>query len=102
MGRAERVLIVGGGIAGLTLAAALHVDGVEVELVEADAEWNTSGAGISVQRTVPAAGHRPFVRSLRHHGSVEQSSNQMQRRLQGGATDGGRPRGRGNWCAHRR
>jgi 2-polyprenyl-6-methoxyphenol hydroxylase-like FAD-dependent oxidoreductase len=49
VGLVERVLIVGGGIGGLTLAAALHADGVEVDLVEAEAEWNTSGAGISVQ-----------------------------------------------------
>jgi 2-polyprenyl-6-methoxyphenol hydroxylase-like FAD-dependent oxidoreductase len=44
----ERVLIVGGGIGGLTLAAALHRDGRDVELVELEREWNTSGAGLSV------------------------------------------------------
>ena len=45
----ERVLIAGGGISGLTLAAALHRDGLDVELVELEREWNTSGAGLSVQ-----------------------------------------------------
>jgi 2-polyprenyl-6-methoxyphenol hydroxylase-like FAD-dependent oxidoreductase len=45
----ERVLIVGGGIGGLTLAAALHRDGRDVELVELERDWNTSGAGLSVQ-----------------------------------------------------
>lgn len=44
-----RVLIVGGGIGGLTLAAALHRDGRDVELVELEREWNTSGAGLAVQ-----------------------------------------------------
>jgi 2-polyprenyl-6-methoxyphenol hydroxylase-like FAD-dependent oxidoreductase len=31
------------------LAAALHRDGRNVELVELEREWNTSGAGLSVQ-----------------------------------------------------
>lgn len=49
MGDVGRVLIVGGGIGGLTLAAALHRDGLDVELVELGREWTTSGAGLSVQ-----------------------------------------------------
>ena len=43
------VLIVGAGIAGLTLAAALRRYGVSAEVVERDAEWHTAGAGLSVQ-----------------------------------------------------
>lgn len=43
------VLIVGAGIVGLTLAAALRRYGVSAEVVERDAEWHTSGAGLSVQ-----------------------------------------------------
>jgi 2-polyprenyl-6-methoxyphenol hydroxylase-like FAD-dependent oxidoreductase len=43
------VLIVGGGIAGLTVAVALHRDGLDVEVVEHQAEWNTLGAGLSLQ-----------------------------------------------------
>ncbi len=49
MGNVRRALIVGGGIGGLTLAAALHRDGVDVELVELEPEWTTAGAGLSVQ-----------------------------------------------------
>ena len=45
----RRVLIVGGGIGGLTLAAALHADGLDVELVEREPRWNPSGAGLSIQ-----------------------------------------------------
>lgn len=42
----ERILIVGGGIAGLTLATALHQQGFTAELVERSPTWQTTGAGI--------------------------------------------------------
>ncbi len=45
----ETILIVGGGIAGLTLAAALHGQGCRVELIERNTTWHTTGAGIAVQ-----------------------------------------------------
>jgi len=45
----ERILIAGGGIAGLTLATALSRVGLDAELVERDTEWRTVGAGIAVQ-----------------------------------------------------
>jgi 2-polyprenyl-6-methoxyphenol hydroxylase-like FAD-dependent oxidoreductase len=44
-----RILIVSGGIAGLTLAAALHRRGFDAQLVERDTNWNLIGAGIAVQ-----------------------------------------------------
>ena len=43
-----RVLIVGGGIAGLSLATALQQQGIDGEIVERDAEWTTVGAGIAL------------------------------------------------------
>jgi 2-polyprenyl-6-methoxyphenol hydroxylase-like FAD-dependent oxidoreductase len=49
MSRADRILIAGGGIAGLTLATALSRMGLDAELVERDTEWRTVGAGIAVQ-----------------------------------------------------
>jgi 2-polyprenyl-6-methoxyphenol hydroxylase-like FAD-dependent oxidoreductase len=49
MDHVERILIVGGGIAGLTLAAALHRRGFAVELVERSPSWRAVGAGIAVQ-----------------------------------------------------
>src|SRR5215207_1057465 len=44
----ERILIVGGGIGGLSLAAALHRHGFTPELVERSTEWRATGAGIGV------------------------------------------------------
>lgn len=49
MATIERVLIVGGGIGGLSLAAALHRHGLPAELIERSESWRTVGAGIAVQ-----------------------------------------------------
>lgn len=49
MADVERILIVGGGIAGLTLATALHRQGFTAELVERSQIWRALGAGIAVQ-----------------------------------------------------
>ena len=46
MANVERILIVGGGIAGLTLAIALHRQGFKAELVERSPVWHATGAGI--------------------------------------------------------
>jgi len=45
----ETVLIVGGGIAGLTLGRALYRQGFSVELVERSTAWRAEGGGIAVQ-----------------------------------------------------
>lgn len=45
----ERILIVGGGIAGLSAAIAARQAGVEVDLVEADPAWATVGVGLILQ-----------------------------------------------------
>jgi 2-polyprenyl-6-methoxyphenol hydroxylase-like FAD-dependent oxidoreductase len=45
----ERVLIVGGGIAGLTLGRALHCQGLSVEIAECSLNWRADGGGILVQ-----------------------------------------------------
>ncbi len=51
MADVQRILIVGGGIAGLTLANALHKQGYRPELVERSPTWDAiaAGAGIGVQ-----------------------------------------------------
>ena len=48
MAHSERVLIVGGGIAGLTAATALHRQGFRVELVERSPLWHATGAAIQL------------------------------------------------------
>src|ERR1700680_1937732 len=54
MADVDRILIVGGGIAGLPLATALHRQGYTPELVERSTEWPAVGAGINL----PANGVR--------------------------------------------
>src|SRR5262249_54639237 len=49
MATIDRVLIVGGGIAGLTLGRALCQRRFTVDLVEESAEWRAEGGGIAVQ-----------------------------------------------------
>src|SRR5215831_13632253 len=49
MARADRILIVGGGIAGLSVAGALHASGFAPELIERSDEWRAVGAGIAMQ-----------------------------------------------------
>ena len=49
MAEVETILIVGGGIAGLTLGRALRGQGFTVELVERSTVWRAEGGGIAVQ-----------------------------------------------------
>jgi len=44
MATVGRILIVGGGIAGLTLGAALHQRVFSAELIERSASWEAIGA----------------------------------------------------------
>lgn len=48
MAAETKVLIVGGGIAGLTLAVALRRQGLAAEIVELQPQWNILGVGISL------------------------------------------------------
>jgi 2-polyprenyl-6-methoxyphenol hydroxylase-like FAD-dependent oxidoreductase len=65
MATVERILIVGGGIAGLTLGTALHRHGFGAELIERSTSWEAIGAGIAVQpnsiRVLSALGLAPLV-----------------------------------------
>ena len=47
-GSIKRVLVVGGGISGLTLAVALRRRGIEVDVIELAPRWNLLGVGISL------------------------------------------------------
>lgn len=48
MDKARKVLIIGGGFAGMSAAIELRKQGIEVHLVELDAGWRSYGAGISL------------------------------------------------------
>ena len=48
MAHVERVLIVGGGIGGLTVATALHRQGLKAEMVERSPIWQATGAAIQL------------------------------------------------------
>lgn len=53
-----RVLVVGGGIAGLCTTLALRREGVEVEVVERDPDWSVYGVGIIQPANALRALHR--------------------------------------------
>jgi 2-polyprenyl-6-methoxyphenol hydroxylase-like FAD-dependent oxidoreductase len=61
----RKILIVGGGIAGLTLAVALRRRNIEVEIVEIMPRWNILGVGISLTG--------PTLRALKSIGLIDQS-----------------------------
>jgi 2-polyprenyl-6-methoxyphenol hydroxylase-like FAD-dependent oxidoreductase len=49
MAELERVLVVGGGIAGTGLAAGLGGEGIDVTLVEVQEDWGPVGVGVTLQ-----------------------------------------------------
>ncbi len=51
----ERVLVIGGGIGGLTAAAALKAGGVPVEVFERQPELRELGTGVGIQRVAAQA-----------------------------------------------
>src|SRR3954471_17182113 len=53
--RTSRILIIGGGIGGLTSAIALGRQGHEIHVVERDPEWAVYGVGIIQQGNVVRA-----------------------------------------------
>lgn len=62
-GAVGRVLIVGGGIAGTTLAVALRRRGAEVEIAEITPNWSVSGIGIALTG--------PALRAVRELGLLD-------------------------------
>ncbi|WP_461472616.1 NAD(P)-binding protein, partial [Pararhodobacter sp.] len=48
----DSILVVGGGIGGLTAAIALRRKGYPVEIIEKDADWSVHGVGIIQQFNV--------------------------------------------------
>ncbi len=74
MADVDRILIVGGGIAGLSLATALHRQGYTPELVERNTAWPAVGAGINL----PANGVR-VLRALGVGEAVERAAAALRR-----------------------
>lgn len=61
---ANRVLIVGGGLAGVSAAIALQRAGIDVEIVEREPVWGALGTGITLMG--------PAMRALKELGVLEQ------------------------------
>lgn len=68
MRAAENVLIVGGGVSGMTLAAGLKRAGIACEIAEIRPEWSEPSTGISLQG--------PALRALRTLGVVDRCIEQ--------------------------
>jgi 2-polyprenyl-6-methoxyphenol hydroxylase-like FAD-dependent oxidoreductase len=51
----HRILIIGGGIAGLTSAIALGRQGHQIDVIERDPNWSVYGVGITQQANVVRA-----------------------------------------------
>jgi 2-polyprenyl-6-methoxyphenol hydroxylase-like FAD-dependent oxidoreductase len=64
VGNGKTVLVVGGGIAGLTLAVALRRRDIAVHVVELAPQWNVLGVGISLTG--------PTLRALKSIGLIDQ------------------------------
>ena len=63
MAKAQNILVIGGGVAGLAVAIGLHNKGLKVEVVEKNADWSVYHVGIIVQAN--------FVRALNQLGIGE-------------------------------
>src|SRR5215831_535464 len=72
MAHLDRMLIVGGGIGGLTLATALRRQGSFAELIERSPSWRPVGAGIAVQPN----GIR-VLRSLGINAAIERAGTEI-------------------------
>ena len=57
MTSAERILIIGGGIGGLTTAAAPRRKGLAPEIIERNPEWDATGTGLALLATGVRALH---------------------------------------------
>jgi 2-polyprenyl-6-methoxyphenol hydroxylase-like FAD-dependent oxidoreductase len=65
MSSIKRALVIGGGIGGLSAAIAMHKQGIQVEIVEINAEWKVYHVGIVVQGN--------FIRALASLGLGQQA-----------------------------
>jgi len=67
----RKVLVIGGGFAGMSAAIQLRKMGVDVDLVEIDPDWRNYGAGISLGgATLRAFGQLGILDAFLEHGSA--------------------------------
>lgn len=64
MALVNRILIIGGGIGGMSAAIMLRRQGIDVDLIELNPQWAPDGAGITISG--------PSLRSLREIGVVDE------------------------------
>lgn len=69
--KAEKALIVGGGIGGMAAAIMLKRKGFEVELIDLDPNWRVYGAGITITGpTLRAYKHLDMVDDIAREGAI--------------------------------
>ena len=69
----KRVLIVGGGIAGMALAIVLQRAGIAADIAEIDKDWRVYGAGITI--TVERDGEFRTVSTTRQPVELQPPTN---------------------------
>lgn len=102
MGELRRVLIVGGGIGGMSLAICLGRLGVRVDLIDSDAQWRAIGAGLSLNgATLKAFARVGVLEAMSEQGHMHSAfelhlpSGQLLQRIQPPPDPAGMPSGGG-------
>lgn len=102
MSDVRKVLIVGGGIGGMSLAICLGRLGVQVDLIDSDTEWRAVGAGLSLNGATLRAFKRVGVlERMRAEGHMHSAfalhlpSGQLLQRIQPPDDGSGTPSGGG-------
>ncbi len=71
----EKILIVGGGIAGMAAAIRFREGGADVELIDIDPEWRVYGAGITITGpTLRAYKRLGLIEAIKAEGAITNGS----------------------------
>jgi 2-polyprenyl-6-methoxyphenol hydroxylase-like FAD-dependent oxidoreductase len=71
----ERILIVGGGIAGMASAIRLREAGVAVDLIDLDPQWRVYGAGITITGpTLRAYKRLGLIEAIKAEGAISNAT----------------------------
>ncbi len=75
MAEVQKILIVGGGIAGMAAAIRLGEGGAQVELIDLDPEWRVYGAGITITGpTLRAYKRLGLIEAIKAEGAITSGS----------------------------